>query len=157
MLIEITSDLDNLKNKIMTTFKKLILDELKALKRGDIVSKIRSIKSSYSSINIYTTDLEPEQTIALQCVVAKYKMGKFDGMIDSYDYSNVIKDLPQVQYVFINNDFSEKAKETAKEFLKNTWATVNDQEALDKFGFYFDQIVHQVCAGTGIFDRARYA
>ena len=34
-------------------------------------------------------------------IVSKYKYGHFDGMTDSYEYSNNRKDIPQVKYVSV--------------------------------------------------------
>lgn len=35
-------------------------------------------------------------------IIDKYQYGHFDGMHDSYEYSNVRKDIPQVKFTFAN-------------------------------------------------------
>lgn len=44
-----------------------------------------------------------EQISAVKDIAAAYKMGEFDGMDDSYRYSNRNEDLPQVDYIFVSH------------------------------------------------------
>ncbi|HWI50121.1 MAG TPA: LPD29 domain-containing protein [Rummeliibacillus sp.] len=62
-------------------------------------------------------------------ITSKYKMGNFDGMTDSYDYSNRREDIPQVSYVFLNREISEdvyasKFKEYKAYYL--SWENLKD-------------------------------
>lgn len=41
-------------------------------------------------------------------LTGKYEMGNFDGMEDIYVNNNINDSLPQVHYVFVSRDFSEK-------------------------------------------------
>ena len=42
-------------------------------------------------------------TVAMvEAITSKYKLGHFDGMTDSYEYSNRRDDVPQVAYVFLS-------------------------------------------------------
>ena len=68
-----------------------------------------------SSINV-SWDLGPT-TAMVATITSKYKYGHFDGMTDMYEYSNTIKDLPQVQYVFANRNYTDEVKEQAAKTL----------------------------------------
>ncbi len=64
-----------------------------------------SVTSDYNSVRVSWTN---GVTIAMvEAVTSKYKQGHFDGMTDSYDYSNKRDDVPQVDYVFLSRDISE--------------------------------------------------
>lgn len=39
----------------------------------------------------------------VQPLVKQYEQGHFDGMTDSYEYSNYRKDIPQVKFLFLEN------------------------------------------------------
>ena len=43
---------------------------------------------------------------SIEHIVGKYEMGHFDGMTDSYEYTNRRDDIPQVQYVFTEQHIS---------------------------------------------------
>lgn len=74
-------------------------------------------------------------------IVGKYKYGQFDGMRDLYEVTNKRKDIPQVQYVFIERDLTESLIEKAfidlqgtyKEFQVLSSITENSIELLNKF------------------------
>lgn len=106
-----------------------IRKEIKALK---VKAKVRSENySGGSSINVRVADQSPEVVAAIEAICAKYKRGHFDGMTDSYEYSNCNDDIPQVSYVFVNVDFSDDLYQSAYNFLKNRIHT--DQELPEKF------------------------
>lgn len=42
---------------------------------------------------------EGEQTQEIDAIVGKYQYGSFDGMTDSYNYTNRIEEIPQVKWV----------------------------------------------------------
>jgi hypothetical protein len=46
--------------------------------------------------------LNAEQQKTMEKTVQKYKLGYFDGLTDSYEYTNRRNDIPQVKYIFIN-------------------------------------------------------
>jgi hypothetical protein len=80
--------------------------EIRAIvKAAGVKATIRS--STYSGGDSVSIDLL--QTMAdvsfraLEAKVSRYEMGRFDGMSDSYDYSNRIEGLPQVKFVFLRN------------------------------------------------------
>lgn len=43
-------------------------------------------------------------------LVRKYQYGKFDGMTDHYEASNVIDELPQTKYLFLHREIGAEAK-----------------------------------------------
>lgn len=56
-----------------------------------------SVHSNVSSVRVAWHD-GPTDT-AVEAITKDYQKGRFDGMTDSYDYSNRRDDIPQVQYV----------------------------------------------------------
>lgn len=67
-----------------------------------------SVKSAtYSGGDSVTIDLNVclsnEALRALETEVFHFQQGRFDGMSDSYEYSNCIEGLPQVRFVFVHN------------------------------------------------------
>lgn len=61
---------------------------------------------SYAGGNSISIDLMgvPEERQALVArMVAKYRLGNFDGMTDCYEYNNRNPELPQANYIFVNN------------------------------------------------------
>lgn len=64
-----------------------------------------SVTSDYNSVRVSWTN---GVTVAMvDEITSKYKMGHFDGMTDSYEYTNRRHDIPQVSYVFLTRDISE--------------------------------------------------
>lgn len=41
-------------------------------------------------------------------ITKKYEYGKFNGMDDAYDYSNVRYDIPQTKYLFLDREYFEE-------------------------------------------------
>ena len=59
-----------------------------------------------SSVSIYTNDTRPQIAKELRGYAKQFEYGHFDGMTDCYEMSNVRSDLPQVQFVTVNNDMT---------------------------------------------------
>ena len=59
-----------------------------------------------SSINIHVEDTPPAALQALERFARQFEYGSFNDMEDIYEYNNVNDDLPQVSYVFVNNNIS---------------------------------------------------
>lgn len=80
----------------------------KELKEIGVKSQVTSKNFSMgNSVDIYVDDLSPEKFAEVQKICMKYQLGHFDGMTDSYDYSNVNNNLVgQVKYVNITNFMS---------------------------------------------------
>lgn len=78
-------------------------------------------------------------------LICKFKMGRFDGMTDSYEYSNRREDIPQVQYLFLNREITKEIYETSFNLTKNFYNCFKFCEKLE------DRIVN----GTGYFHNVR--
>jgi len=63
-----------------------------------------SVTSDYTSVNVRWIDGPATKDVDI--LLGKYEMGHFDGMIDCYDFSNRRDDIPQMQYLFTNRDYS---------------------------------------------------
>lgn len=86
---------------------KMIRAELKAA-FPNIKFKVQS--ESYSmgnSVNVYWTDGVPAAEV--NTIIKKYQEGHFDGMTDSYEFSNIRKDLPQAKFVFAHRTIGRSA------------------------------------------------
>jgi hypothetical protein len=53
-------------------------------------------------------------------ITHEYQYGHFDGMTDSYEYSNTRKDIPQTKYLHLNRFPSDAIKEQVFQYLKRT-------------------------------------
>jgi len=53
-------------------------------------------------------------TESVKEITGKYQQGHFDGMTDSYVYSNGIEGLPQVNFVFAKREITPEAYEAKK-------------------------------------------
>lgn len=97
----------------------LIRKDLKALGvNAQVTSK------NYSggcSVRVVMKDERPEVFKKVEKALGKYEYGTFDGMTDSYNYDNVIKDLPQVKFLFVNNEMSDAMKQAAYDHLRTGW------------------------------------
>lgn len=76
-----------------------------------------SVTGDYNSVRVSWTNGPSHAKV--DEVTSKYEMGHFDGMTDSYDYSNRRDDVPQVNYVFLNRDISEDVYESKFNEYKN--------------------------------------
>ena len=60
-------------------------------------------------------------------ICGKYQAGKFDGMTDSYDYSNTSDNIPQSKYIFVSRKLSAERKQeiiqgTVKRYQMSNWS-----------------------------------
>ncbi len=86
-----------------------------------------SVTSSYNHINVSWTNGVTVKMV--EEITSKYKLGRFDGMTDSYEYSNRRTDVPQVDYVFLNRTISDDIYEAKfNEYKKyySEWEDLND-------------------------------
>ena len=72
----------------MKTFKKIILDDLKAQGLDRIACKIKSITHEHyangNTLRVSTWVISQGDRTVLQSILNEYKEGYFDGMTDSY-------------------------------------------------------------------------
>ena len=86
-----------------------------------------SVTSDYNCVRVSWTN---GVTVAMvEAITSKYKLGRFDGMTNSYEYSNRRDDVPQVDYVFLSRDISEDIYEARFAEYKayyGDWENLND-------------------------------
>jgi hypothetical protein len=74
----------------MKTFKKIILEDLKAQNLDSIAKKIKSITlqtySMGSTLHVSTSGLTDSERTTLKNVLEEYQDGHFNGMEDIYEY-----------------------------------------------------------------------
>ena len=131
---------------------KLIRAELKA---HSITANVRaSTASMTSSVNVTIYAQAPWVKAAVETFANKFQYGHFDGMTDMYEYSNTNDDLPQVKFVFVNNEFDADDMQRAFDFLRNNFAgyenfkgTYDDHANNSVNGNWVSTEVHQVLNG----------
>lgn len=96
-----------------------------------------------NAVDVYLEDICPESMEKLQARFAKYEYGKFDGMTDCYEYSNVRKDIPQTKFLFIHNNKSAKMKVFLAAYIEKFCGVKNDEECFNKYDRWMDQLIHQ--------------
>lgn len=97
----------------------LIRKEIKAAFPGLKFSCTSENYSGGDSIRVKLTDQSATTRNAIKAMTAKYQYGHFDGMTDCYNYDNVKNDLPQVKFLFVDNEMSEEKKEEVYQNIKN--------------------------------------
>mgnify|MGYP001573829629 FL=1 len=79
-----------------------------------------SVKSDYDSVKVWWTNGVTVKMV--DEITSKYKIGRYDGMTDSYEYTNRRDDVPQVSYVFLNRTISDDIYEAKFQEFKNRYA-----------------------------------
>lgn len=79
----------------------IIKDELKKLWPSVKFSVTTDSKSWYRGVQVSWTNGPSKEKV--DEITKKYQKGHFDGMIDSYEYTNTNKDIPQVYYINLSN------------------------------------------------------
>lgn len=111
---------------------KAIRDELKRLDlKCKVTSKCYSGGTSITA-RVYA-DLPPKGRDAIIDFANQYQYGNFNGMTDSYEYSNKQTDLPQVKFVFVEFEYSDEIKQAVKEYIDN----INGIPEYDRQRYYY--------------------
>jgi hypothetical protein len=100
------------------------------LKEHGIKAKVRASSASMtSSVDItILQDLSPAALEEVKSFCNRFQSGHFDGMTDSYEYSNSRDDIPQVKFVFISVEYSDEIKAKAKAYI----ADINGIDEYDR-------------------------
>jgi len=106
--------------KISAQTAKAIRVELKKAFPGIKFRVTSQTYSGGSSVSISYQD--GVLTSKVDEVVKKYQMGHFDGMTDSYEYSNYSENLPQVKFVQVSREMSDAAQEQIFNYIKENFA-----------------------------------
>ena len=72
-----------------------------------------------SSIRVTLPNGTPADTATVREFANQYQYGHFDGMHDSYEFSNCREDLPQVKFVFVEAEFDKELKQKALDALSH--------------------------------------
>lgn len=127
----------------------------KELKEIGVKSQVTSKNFSMgNSVDIYVDDLSPEKFAEVQKICMKYQLGHFDGMTDSYDYSNVNNNLVgQVKYVNITNFMSIEISDAItswihKKDIHNQFRTDADvQKFFNDCGMHRSNLIRKIFRG----------
>jgi hypothetical protein len=137
------------------TFKKLILEELKAKGHHAIAGKIKSIKyrsfSMGDAVDVSAVNLWKSEREILEDLLSEYRAGSFNSMEDMYEYKKGPDKKPRTaKYVHLDNEFSPDIKDDVKAMLALDGITDNDT-AYKRRGHWFDQVVwleiRDLCGG----------
>ncbi len=80
----------------------LIKKHLKAKKIQNKVTSKSFAGGASVTVILFNASDAVQKSVADYC--AQYEKGNFDGMTDSYNFSNVRRDIPQVKYLMIENE-----------------------------------------------------
>lgn len=97
------------------------------LKKAFPSIKFRVTSENYSmgdSVNIHWND--GATTEQVEAITAKYQYGSFDGMTDSYDYTNKRADIPQAKYVMEHRHISDEMHKRVEEYLTKTFNSISE-------------------------------
>jgi len=85
--------------------------------------------SGGSSIRVKIFEELPATFDAVKSFAFQFQYGHFDGMDDSYKYSNSRDDIPQVSFVFVDNEFSKETLADAWAYCQKNHADASDHPA----------------------------
>jgi hypothetical protein len=89
----------------------------KEIKKNGIKARVTCQNySGGSSINVVMNDELPATYDKIEEYAKQFQFGHFNGMTDSYEYSNTRDDIPQVTFVFVDNRYSDKVRASAWEY-----------------------------------------
>jgi hypothetical protein len=103
----------------------------KDLKKAWPMIKFSVTSDSYSGGNSVIINWTNGPTYnQVNSLTSKYEYGHFDGMFDSYEYSNLREDIPQVKYVQHSREISEGTLNKMFDEYKskyNGWENLKDR------------------------------
>jgi len=105
--------------------------------------KFRVTSETYtggSSVRIEYVDGVKRERV--ERVVCKYEQGRFDGMTDSYDYTNSRSDIPQVKYIFVERECSDETRAAIMSDFGFEPGTLNEWDA-DARSYRFEIVFRQ--------------
>lgn len=111
--------------------------------------RVRSDSASMmTAVRIFWTDGPTIRDV--DSIVGKFEYGHFDGMTDSYEYSNRRDDLPQVKFVQTHRKISDETKRQTLEKIAEEFgidADAPDDVWFDRVGTWPQQAVHEELSG----------
>lgn len=92
------------------------------LKAQGIKGKVTSSSGAgTTSINVDLLNPTPAIAEQVKTFTKQYQYGHFDGMTDSYEYSNTVEGRPQVRFAFVRSDFDAETKQAALDALADAF------------------------------------
>ncbi len=91
-------------NKMSAATKTIVAKAVRVELKKSFPGVKFSVRSA-SSVYVQWTDGPAPQDV--RNAVAKFELGYFDPMTDSYDYNNISSDVPQTRFVICMRDRSE--------------------------------------------------
>lgn len=131
------------------TFKKLILDDIKARGLDHIAKKVTSIKyksfSGGDSVDVSIKNAWKSERETLKNLLDEYHDGHFNGMIDCYEYKETNK-ARTAKYVHYQNEFSPEHYEAAQKYLLDEYGIQkgDDDRASEVLGRWYNESVRKV-------------
>lgn len=120
--------------------------------------KISVTSETYSmgnSIRIKMIDQEKDIFEQIKILAKKYQYGHFDGMNDIYEYSNCNKDIPQVKFVFVENNMSDEKRQSIYNNLRKNWLGGQElpEHLYNAYGKIFhgqpiDRLIYRIFTGA---------
>lgn len=78
--------------------------------------------SGGNSVNVYMVDQPKAVVEKIKALTDKYEYGHFDGMTDCYEFSNSRDDIPQVKFLFVNNELSSEKRQEIYAGIRQKWS-----------------------------------
>jgi hypothetical protein len=89
-----------------------------------VTSKVYSGGSSITAR--IQKDIVPATRKAIEAFANRFQYGHFNGMTDSYEYSNRNESLPQVRFVFVEVNYSDELIEASKAYAgERFWQAIS--------------------------------
>ncbi len=93
------------------------------LKTAGIKATVKSRGfSGGDAVDVGLIDADPETVKRARLIAAPYQYGHFDGMTDSYEYSNNRSDVPQSKYVHSSVSMSPEMEQRVFDFIRGYFA-----------------------------------
>lgn len=105
--------------------------------RSELKKAFPSIKFSVTSDNysmgnaVRINWIDGPTTRQVSDITRKYQYGSFDGMTDSYEYTNNRNDIPQAKYVQVSRNYSDEARQKCFNELKSKWTVLEGITDID--------------------------
>jgi hypothetical protein len=100
----------------------------KALKAHGIQCKVTSdAYAGGSSVKVRVYDQSPAVVERITRHCGQYQYGHFNGMEDIYEATNMRDDIPQVSFVFVDNEISPELQAEITEYCDARWEYYSDQ------------------------------
>ncbi len=111
-----------------------------------------------TAVDVEYNDQSPTMHKQITTELSQYQVGSFDGMTDSYNYTNSRDDIPQTKYMHINNRFTDELKQKAWDCIRANYAEAKNLTATYSYealnleriagGMHVDQFMFRFLNGS---------